>query len=160
LLPAYAFVLLLLFPAWDRFFAYGRYFLKRLTHALIGIALLCQVVFGLLVFKPVWARHQLERGLVEALNEALPSGAVLYSFDVDIALKGYLPEVEFRNLWAQRYDSFPNGSYILFNAPKLREQWAGQTPMLNWEYARAHFELLELQQFEDGWVLYQIKKPK
>lgn len=43
LLPAYALVLLLLFPAWDRFFAYGNYFFPRLTVLLMGVATLCQV---------------------------------------------------------------------------------------------------------------------
>lgn len=43
LLPAYSVLLLLLFPAWDRFFAYGTYFLPRLAYALIGLTVLCQV---------------------------------------------------------------------------------------------------------------------
>ncbi len=42
LLPVYGLLLLILFPAWDRFFAYGRYFFPRLTAALIGITLACQ----------------------------------------------------------------------------------------------------------------------
>jgi len=43
LLPAYSVLLLLLFPAWDRFFAYGTYFFPRLAYALIGLTALCQV---------------------------------------------------------------------------------------------------------------------
>lgn len=160
LLPAYALVLLLLFPAWDRFFAYGMYFFKRLTYALIGIALLCQLVFGLLVFRPILARNKMEREMARTLKTELHPGDVLYAFDMDIALKTYLPDVEFRNLFLQRYDTFPAGSYLLFNAPALREQWAGKTPMLNWEYANAHFELLELQQLAGGWSLYQVAGPK
>lgn len=41
--PAYAILLLLVFPAWDRFFAYGSYFFKNLTLFLLFLALLCQI---------------------------------------------------------------------------------------------------------------------
>lgn len=44
LLPAYALLLLLLFPAWDRFFAYGGYFFPRLTLALVGLTVVSQVL--------------------------------------------------------------------------------------------------------------------
>lgn len=44
LLPAYVLLLLLLFPAWDRFFAYGGYFFPRLTLALVGLAGTIQVL--------------------------------------------------------------------------------------------------------------------
>ncbi|MFN0214076.1 MAG: hypothetical protein ACKVT2_07455 [Saprospiraceae bacterium] len=43
LLPAYAFLLLLFFPAWDRFYCYGFVFFPRLTKGLILIALLWQL---------------------------------------------------------------------------------------------------------------------
>jgi hypothetical protein len=45
LLPAYLLVLLLLFPAWDRFVSYGRFFFPRLALFLLSILALCQVVF-------------------------------------------------------------------------------------------------------------------
>jgi len=45
LLPAYMVLLLLFFPAWDRFFAYGLYFFPRLAYALIGLTVLCQILF-------------------------------------------------------------------------------------------------------------------
>lgn len=48
LLPAYLVLLLLLFPAWDRFFAYGLYFFPRLAYALMGLTAVCQIVFGLI----------------------------------------------------------------------------------------------------------------
>lgn len=45
LLPAYAVLLLLFFPAWDRFFAYGLYFFPRLAYALLGLTAFCQIFF-------------------------------------------------------------------------------------------------------------------
>lgn len=160
LLPGYALLLLLLFPAWDRFFAYGFYFFKRLTYALLGLTLLCQLFFTVWVIKPTLARNHLEQEFSEILGNALPAGAEVYAFDLDLALQAYLPEIRFHNLFTRRYDSFPAGSFILFNEPKLRDQWAGLNPMLNWEHARAHFELQEYRSLPEGWTLYRVINSK
>lgn len=45
LLPAYAIWLLVLFPAWDRFFAYGFYFFPRLAGGLLWLLGILQLVF-------------------------------------------------------------------------------------------------------------------
>lgn len=160
LLPAYAMLLLLLFPAWDRFFAYGLYFFKRLTYALLGLTVVCQLVFSVYVLRPAIIRNRLECQIADRLAPLFQAGDVLYAFDLDIALQTYLPVPEYRNMWLHRYDDFPVGSYILFNAPKLRAQWAGQPPMLNWEYASTHFVLQEVQHLPEGWTLYRVLKPK
>jgi hypothetical protein len=44
LLPAYAVLLMLLFPAWDRFVSYGFYFFKRLTLFILCSGVLIQVI--------------------------------------------------------------------------------------------------------------------
>lgn len=160
LLPAYAVLLLLFFPAWDRFFAYGLYFFKRLTYALLGLTLAFQLAFSVYILQPVIARNKLERQVAFELNTRLQPGNILFAFDLDIALKSYLPELEHRNLWMQPYDTFPAGSFILFNAPKLSAQWAGQLPMRNWEHANAHFKLQEVQPLPEGWMLYQVVGPR
>jgi len=160
LLPAYTLLLLLFFPAWDRFFAYGLYFFKRLTYALLGLTLLCQLFFAAWTLKPTLARNHLEQQISEILENSLPPGADVYAFDLDIALQAYLPGIRFHNLFMRRYDSFPTGSFILFNEPKLRDQWAGQNPMLNWEHAQTHFELQAYQSLPDGWTLYRVINSK
>lgn len=45
LLPAYAIGLLLLFPAWDRFFSYGFYFFPRLAWGILILLGILQFVF-------------------------------------------------------------------------------------------------------------------
>ena len=160
LLPAYAVLLLLLYPAWDRFFAYGLYFFRRLAHALIALTLVCQLAFTVRMLVPVLSRYRLERDVAAALQAELPEHAEVYAFDLDIALQTYLPDMVWHNLWAQRYDAFPDGSYMVFNAQQLQAQWAGRNPMLNWEYANAHFELDTVQHLPEGWTLYRVVKPK
>ncbi len=214
LLPAFALLLLLLFPAWDRFVSYGFYFFKKLTWTLLLLGVTCQVFFAVKTMMPVLARNRLERGVAERVREvverdrgslrtsgagptpgpslrgpspspsgegSLPSdkpaplpgagaGACLeaqpnpqpsiYAFDLDIALKTYLPEVQWLNLWERRYQDFPPGSYILFNEPRLRSQWQGRNPMLNWDFAVQHFELRECARIPEGWTLYVVVKAK
>lgn len=158
LLPAYAVLLLLFFPAWDRFFAYGLYFFKRLTHALLGLTFLCQVLFGAYLLRPTLQRNQMERQVAHILEGRLLPGDVVYAIDLDISLKTYLPGLEFRNLWVQEYDTFPAGAYFIFNETKLSRQWAGMPPMRNWEQARAHHELREITTLPGAWILYRVVK--
>ena len=49
LLPAYAMVLWLLFPAWDRLYCYGLYFVRKPTGLLLGFMLLMQLFFNIWV---------------------------------------------------------------------------------------------------------------
>lgn len=46
LLPAYALLLLLVFPAWDRLYCYGFHFFERLTWWVLGLVLLVQLGSG------------------------------------------------------------------------------------------------------------------
>lgn len=165
LLPAFALLLLLFFPAWDRFVCYGFYFFKKLTLVLLAVAVLVQVFFTVKTLAPTIARNRLEKQMAYSVGQWVdPSidgaAGMLFAFDLDIALRSYLPKVRFFNLWEKRYDDFPAGSFILFNEPRLRQQWQGQNPMLNWGFAVEHFELLPVQELPEGWTLYRVIKRK
>lgn len=54
LLPAYALLLLLLFPAWDRFYCYGFIFFKKLTLGILLLALTLQLFFSIQVLAYGW----------------------------------------------------------------------------------------------------------
>lgn len=156
LLPAYAVLLLLFFPAWDRMFAYGFYFFKRLTLAIIAAVLAVQVFFTAIILRPTLMRNRLETTIAAELRQSVPPDAVLFAFDLDVALRTYLPDFQLKNLWERRYDDFPPGSFILFNEPALREQWEGQNPMLNWDFAKKNYELREVRSLPGGWGLYEV----
>lgn len=158
LLPAYVVVLLLLFPAWDRMVSYGLYFFKRLTWGILIVLTLVQGAGIGYLLAPVFTRHRLEVALAAELRSLLPPNAVLFAFDIDVALRSYLPDVQIKNLWVRRYDDFPAGSFFLFNEPALREQWAGQNPMLNWEQVQRQGHLEEKKMLPSGWRLYRVEK--
>jgi len=157
LLPAYAILLLLLFPAWDRMFAYGLYFFKRLTYAIIGTTLAIQLCGTAWMLAPVLARSHLETTVAAELRNTLPAGATLYAFDLDVSLRSYLPGIRIKNLWERLYPEFEEGSFILFNEQRLRQQWQGRNPILNWDHAKNDYRLQESAVLPDGWTLYEIK---
>jgi hypothetical protein len=158
LMPGFVTVLLLLFPAWDRFFAYGFYFLKHQWMRLIlGAVVIAQVITMYYVLAPTVRRNRLEQTVVASLKQNMPPEADLYAFDLDVAIKNYLPDLKLHNLWEKRYDRFPVGSFVLFNEPKLRQQWAGQNPMLNWDDLKANSQIRAVENLDDGWTLYRVE---
>lgn len=161
LLLDYVLILLLLFPAWDRFISYGFHFLnKRWMHWALGFFVVLQVFSIVKILKPTLQRNKLERHIAETLQQTIPSGATLYAFDLDVSLKSYVPDLKHQNLWEKRYLEFPKGSYILFNEARLRPQWQGQNPILNWDYAREHYDLQEIKILPEGWGLFEVRSDK
>jgi hypothetical protein len=156
-IPDYSLWLCLLFPAWDRLHAYGFYFLKWYwMRWILGLFLAIQLIDNALLLRPMLHRNALERNIAAHLKDTLRPGDVLYAFDLDIALKSYLPEFRYYNLWEKQYEQFDSGAYVLFNAPKLSTQWAGKNPMLNWERLESEVRLDRVWEGMDGWVLYRI----
>lgn len=160
LMPAYVVLLLLLFPAWDRFFAYGSYFFKKLTNGLLIAALVLQLTGLIWTMRPVVKRHNLERETAEVLKQHLKPGDVLYGFDLDVAMKTYLPDVQHRNLWIEAYPTFEPGAWVLFNVPRLKDQWKGKNPMINWHALEATGKLKKVEELQEGWTLYRFSVPE
>ena len=158
LLPVWAVGLWLLYPAWDRFYAYGLYFFSRLTNILLLAGVLLQVAGIVWNFRPLKTRHDFERTLARQLKDELPVGSTVYTMDIDISLKTYLPDMQYRNIWEKVYDSIPSGSYFLFNETKMSQQWAGRNPMINWENAQKKYQLMTVDSFPEGWVLWKISQ--
>ncbi|MBK8555269.1 MAG: glycosyltransferase family 39 protein [Lewinellaceae bacterium] len=159
LLPAYAILLLLLFPAWDRMVSYGEFFFPKIAFTLLTLTLLVQLAGNVYLLRPMVQRAAMERTMANDLRTVLPDGAQVYGFDVDIALQSYLPNLHWHNLWTERYPQFPNGAFVIFNEPALRTQWAGKNPMLNWENLSQNYPLSVQKTLPNGWVLYRIGTP-
>lgn len=155
LLPEYLLLLVLFFPAWDRFFCYGFYFKPRWTYWILAAAVALQLACTCFLMRHPVQRQRLESALAAQVKKALPDQSVdIYAFDVDIALRSYLPQAHFFSLWETVYPEIPSGSYFIFNEPLLREQWAGKNPMLNWEKWRDR--LVPVAALSGGWQLYRV----
>lgn len=155
LLPAYAMLLLLLFPAWDRFYCYGFVFFRRLTIGILASVLVLQIFFCAKNLRHAIARNRLETTVAEKLKAVLPPNATLFAFDLDVALRNYLPGIRFQNLWEHRYTEFPARSFVLFNE-SLRPQWQGQNPILNWDFLRENYPLERRVELPEGWGLWEV----
>ncbi len=155
LLPAYALLLLLLFPAWDRFYCYGFIFFRRLTSWLLAGAFVLQLLCLANYLMPILSRSRLERAVGVRLKTVMPTNATLYAFDLDVAMRSYLPEVQLRSLWDRHYAEFPAGSFVLFNEA-LRPQWQDQNPILNWDDLKANYSLELKAEMPEGWSLWEI----
>jgi hypothetical protein len=159
LLPAWALVLILAFPTFDRMVSYGLYFVPRITRVVLLVGLVVQFVLCGVYLRPVLTRHAEERRLADSLRPHLPSYATLYAFDADVALRTYLPDVQMRNLWAMRYPSFEAGSFVLWHETRFGQQWAGQNPVLNWQQAQQQ-PLRVVAQLPDGWTLWNVRSER
>jgi hypothetical protein len=153
LLPVYVALLWLLFPAWDRLYCYGFIFFPRITKGVLALAFTVQVLASALWVSPVLKRNRLERSVARVLKEKVPAGATVYSFDLDVALRSYLPELVFVNLWESRLGPIPNGAFVLFNE-NLRTQWAGKNPVLNFDKIQEDGGLRWVENMDEGWQLW------
>jgi len=81
----------------------------------------------------------------------------LYSFDIDVALKGRGLDFDYRNLWQTEYKSFERGSLVLFNEDKFQTRWEQHNPMINWYNLKNNYELKQVKDFNSGWILYRIE---
>ena len=109
---------------------------------------------------PTLARNHLEQTVAVEIRPLLPPGATVFGFDLDIALQSYLPDIQFINLWMERYEDFPAGSFVLFNEPDLRRQWDGQNPMLNWDFLQENYVVSVVKTLPEGWTLYVVTSIK
>ena len=87
-------------------------------------------------------------------------GATLYSFDVDLAMKGRGLDFDFKNMYLERYENFQPNDLVLFDATRYQTQWKDKNPMLNWNFIEEHYQLKVLENHPKGWKLYQIQAVK
>lgn len=119
------------------------------------LAVIIQVSLFSLTFKSIFNRSVIEKQLVSLVRPY--QGAVLYSFDVDIALQGRELDFDYKNMFTRRYTNFKKEDLILFHPKRYKLQWKDKNPMLNWNYVVKNHTLKKLETHKDGWCLYQIQ---
>lgn len=154
LLLSYPIGLIIIFPAFnvivEKFSIPSTRFI---IFSLIAVLHLFLCVIGM---KSVWKRNIFEKQIVEQIRSY--QNNTLYSFDVDIAIKGRGLEFDFKNLWVKEYDSFDENALVLFHPTKFTEQWKEKNPILNWNSIQTNYNLIVLEEGPEGWKLYKIVK--
>jgi hypothetical protein len=155
LLPAYAWTLLLWFPAWDRCVSYGAYFVPQILRWVLIGAVSFQLGCIAWEMKPLIEHNRWERHIAEQVKTNVPPDAAIYGMQIDISLRHYLPHLIWHNTWTYRYDSIPSGSYFLINEPLYNSQWEGRNPQINFQSV-AH-RLDTVTQLQRGWWLGRVR---
>jgi hypothetical protein len=125
--------------------------LKKL--AIISLILI-QVALFSRAFSPFYRNYRTTRTIAEKMLKY--PGKKIYTFNIDMALKGYGVKNETVSLWSSKLDFFEPNALVLFNFTGTRKQWQGMNPMLNWENLNRDHHLKVLEKFPDGWNLYEI----
>ena len=146
-------VLITLFPAFTKLTEFKRF---KKHFKLIGIIfIILQLTLFTLTFKLIFARTVTEKELVKMIQPY--EGNTLYSFDVDLAMKGRGLDFKFKNMYLTLYKNLQKNDLILFDSERYNSQWKGKNPMLNWEFIKDNYELKIIESHPKGWKLYQIQ---
>ncbi|HOY13502.1 MAG TPA: hypothetical protein PLY70_10195 [Saprospiraceae bacterium] len=160
LLILYPFVLMLCFYGYAHF-SKRALVMKYKFWILISLVIFQALLFGRAML-PSIKRMTLEKRIAERLNNEYTivssekDSTILYSFDIDIAIKSRGIPFKSINLFKEVITTFNAGDYVLFNEDKLKLQWQGLNPMINWEFLKKNQELTLVSDFGDGWRLYLI----
>lgn len=81
----------------------------------------------------------------------------VYTLGIDGALSAYNPEIEIINLYNTTLtENNTVQGYILYNNIDFPKQFAGLLPETNFQFLKSRNRLRQIENFTDGWVLYQI----
>ena len=153
LLLSFPIVLVSFYPAFN-------FISHRLQKKLFLFGISAVVVVQLMLtgrtLQPIFERNRFELNLTEQLKPY--QNKTLYSFDVDIALKGRGLNFNYKNLWENRYEDFQQGELVLFHPTKFEKQWNHKNPMINWKKLNSNYSLKTILNGADGWKLYKIER--
>lgn len=152
LLLALPFVVVLLYPAFQRAWAFA---MDKWPRPVLWVGILAFIHCGLFVraMAPFIKQAAVERELADQVAGLHPQH--IYTHGMGGALSNYCDQVPVTELWYGVLDSFPHGALLVVHPENLALQWKGKPPLINWQRAL----LQNAQQVivrPDGWVIARI----
>ena len=147
-------VLIMLFPAFKGLWEWLKK--KKLLHFFVIGTLLFNSAFFIYSFSKTYKVHEVEKNVAEAIKKLQFSGPI-YSFYVDQSFLSYGIKNEVRNLYMEKYESFEQGSIVVFNETKFNEGWKESNVIKNWESLNESHGLEILEELSNNWNIYRIK---
>jgi hypothetical protein len=151
LIPVYALTLILFFPSFERMMAYKPIFKSLVIPVLVVVSF----VLIHLALRPMVKRNHLEREIMALMTQY--ENQTLYSFDIDVALKGRGLKMNYINMWRNELENFEPGALVLFNEPKFYVQWRGKNPMINFLRMKEGGKLIFVRNLPQGWQLFRVQ---
>ncbi len=133
---------------------------KKLVHRywLILLLLSTNLSFGIYTSAKSYNFQQFDKYISQKM---IPyQNNKLYTFWIDVALKGRGLSFDYVNLWEKEITAFETGSFVLFNVKKFSYQWQDHAVMKNWNFLKANYELELVNELKNGWQLMKIRSPK
>ncbi|MBQ4821773.1 glycosyltransferase family 39 protein [Aquimarina sp. MMG016] len=118
--------------------------------------IIIQLLMWSYTFNNVFKRTLFEKQLANSMS--FYQGNTLYGFDFDVSLQGRGLDFKYQNMYNDLYVDYKENELVLFNPTLFTKQWEGENPMKNWEYIKQFYNLKTLENFDNGWSLYQIKE--
>jgi hypothetical protein len=125
--------------------------LKKVT---IIFMIIIQIILFYWAFRPFFRNNIITHDIAVYMTKY--PGKKIYTFTIDMALKGYGITNETVNLWSKKIDYFEPNALVLINFADVKKQWNGMNPMLNWESLTKDHHLKLIERLPDGWNLYEI----
>jgi hypothetical protein len=151
IVAAVPFTFIFLFEGFDKVMNIQRLG-KTIRLAVPAISLILMIY----AFHLIHRRMQFEQKVFSYLSENT-KGKSVYTFDVEVALRGYELPSEVISLWHKEIATFDKGSFALFSEKLFAEKWRGHQLIKNWERLKNNYSLKPLHNFGDGWELYEIR---
>ena len=153
-----------MFPAFDRLLGLGKALLGKIRKArpqlfslsLVLVLLPVQLFLFAGSSRSHYRLYALESRIATSLRQD-HAGPPVYTFYLNGALETYEVRNPIISLWEEEIPTVEKGALILFNTSKFADQWAGKTLMSNWEYLNREYQLVELEDYGEGWELYEIQ---
>ncbi|MCK0178942.1 glycosyltransferase family 39 protein [Flavobacteriaceae bacterium S0862] len=149
----YSLVLILLFPTFQYLLARFSERIK-ITNNILLLLVLVQICLCYYAFRSFYNRNLLEKKITTLMEPY--QNRTLYSFDIDVDLKGRALNFDYKNMWIERYNKLNSNDLVLFNPEKFKNQWKDKNPILNWENIKNNYQLKILEEGPQGWKLYEI----
>ena len=154
LLLTFPFVLIILFSAFE--FVFQKIISKKVKWLVFIALLVLQIGLATKGMEPIFKRHVLEKSIAAQIKFYQKN--ILYSFDIDIAMKGRNLDFNHKNLWVEKYSKFEEGALVLFHPTKFQKQFKEENPILNWNNLNENYNLKLLENCSEGWKLYRIEQ--
>lgn len=146
-------ITIFLFPAFH--FIKSKFTSKSFSFIIMIGCFLVNTGLAIYTTKKAYELQQFDKHIANKL-ESYQNNRI-YTFDLDVAIKGRGLVFDYQNLWENEITDFQVDAYVLFNEDKFKVQWKDHFVMQNWKRLSKNYQLNKIKDLGMGWELYQIK---